>query len=153
MSPIHTLQAADVPGCARIMAENPLWQRYGVTPESALQRISGGLAQGATILVAGEPDHPQGFIWYLEKGAFGRSGYVMLIGVDTRTQGQGLGDALMDEAERRMFEKSKDVLLLVSDFNESAQRFYKRRGYEQVGALPGYVLPDITELLFRKQKT
>jgi ribosomal protein S18 acetylase RimI-like enzyme len=152
MSQIHALQAHDVPGCARIMAENPLWQRYGVTPESALQRISSGLAQGATILVAGEPGNPQGFLWYLEKGAFGRSGYVMLVGVDPHTQGQGLGDALMDEAERRMFETSKDVLLLVSDFNESAQRFYKRRGYEQVGALPGYVLPEITELLFRKQR-
>lgn len=152
MSPIHLLQAVDVPGCARIMAENPLWQRYSITPENALLRMSSGLAQGATILVSGEPAKPQGFIWYVENGAFVRSGYIMLISVDPRQQGQGLGDALMDEAERRMFKTSKDVLLLVSDFNESAQRFYKRRGYEQVGALPGYVLPDITELLFRKKR-
>jgi ribosomal protein S18 acetylase RimI-like enzyme len=58
----------------------------------------------------------------------------------------------MDAAERILFQNSQDVLLLVSDFNESAQRFYHRRGYEQVGALPGYVLADITELLFRKKK-
>ena len=150
MTLLHPLHSEDVAGCARIMAENPLWQRYGVTLESANQRISAGLAQGAAILVAGAPADPQGFIWYVEKGAFARSGYIMLIGIDPAMQGRGLGELLMDEAEKILFQSSRDVFLLVSDFNEGAQRFYRRRGYEQVGALPGYVLPDVTELLFRK---
>jgi ribosomal protein S18 acetylase RimI-like enzyme len=160
---IRPFTAADVPGCAQIMAENPLWQRYGITPESAAQRLADGLAQNAAILVAstllplqtpedGAGGRPAGFVWYVEKGAFFRSGYIMLIGVDPAHQGQGIGEALMDEAERRMFEKTKDVFLLVSDFNEGAQRFYQRRGYVQVGALPGYVLPDVAELIFRKTR-
>ena len=149
---VRPLQAADIPGCARIMAENPLWQRYAVTEDSAVQRLSAGLEQGAAILAAGEPGEPLGFVWYVEKGAFARSGYIMLIGVDPACQGQGIGDALMDAAERIMFEKTRDVFLLVSDFNEGAQRFYRRRGYEQAGALPGYVLPDVTELIFRKKR-
>jgi ribosomal protein S18 acetylase RimI-like enzyme len=150
---IRAFSAADVPGCARIMAENPLWQRYGVTAESASQRLAGGLAQNATILAAGEPGAPNGFVWYVEKGAFFRSGYIMLIGVDPACQGRGIGEALMAEAERRVFETVKDMFLLVSDFNVGAQRFYQRRGYSQVGALPGYVLPDVAELIFRKTRS
>lgn len=149
---IRPFTSADVPGCARIMAENPLWQRYGITLHSATQRLADGLAQNATLLAAGEPDRPEGFIWYVEKGAFFRSGYILLIGVDPTHQGQGIGEALMDAAEQRMFEKTKDVFLLVSDFNDGAQRFYRRRGYVQVGALPGYVLPEVAELIFRKTR-
>ncbi len=149
---IRPFIAIDVPGCAQIMAGNPLWQRYGVTLASATQRLNAGLAQNATLLAAGEPGSPSGFIWYVEKGAFFRSGYIMLIGVNPACQGQGIGDALMAEAERRVFEKNSDMFLLVSDFNEGAQRFYRRHGYAQVGALPGYVLPDVTELIFRKTR-
>ena len=152
MIPIHPLQAEDISGCAHIMSENPLWQRYGVTPQSALLRISTGFEQTASILVAGPVGNPLGFIWYVQKGAFARSGYVMLIGVDPNQQGKGTGDALMDAAEANMFQHTSDIFLLVSDFNTSAQRFYQRRGYTQTGSLPAYVLPDITELLYRKTK-
>jgi ribosomal protein S18 acetylase RimI-like enzyme len=148
---IRPIQPQDLPVCARIMTENSLWQRYGVTYESALKRLTIGVADGAAILVAGDAGEPGGFVWYVEKGAFSRSGYIMLIGVDPRRQGQRIGDALMDEAERIMFEKTKDVFLLVSDFNDGAQRFYRRRGYQQVGKLEGYVLPEVAELIFRKR--
>jgi hypothetical protein len=46
---------------------------------------------------------------------------------------------------------SSDLFLLVSDFNHDAQRFYQRQGYQQIGAIPGYVLPDVSELIFRKR--
>jgi ribosomal protein S18 acetylase RimI-like enzyme len=149
---VRLLQPADLTACARIMAENPLWQRYGVTLDSACQRLSAGQQQGATILVAETAGAVVGFIWYVEKGAFFRSGYVMLIGVDPALQGQGVGEILMDAAESILFETSEDVFLLVSDFNEGAQRFYRHRGYKLVGSLPGYVLPGVSELIYRKRK-
>jgi ribosomal-protein-alanine N-acetyltransferase len=43
------------------------------------------------------------------------------------------------------------MVLLCSDFNTEAQRFYRRAGYEQVGALPDYVVPGVAELIFRKR--
>ena len=62
--------------------------------------------------------------------------------------GCALAAALIAAADARA--QSSDLILLVSDFNEGAQRFYKRMGYEQIGAIPGYVLPDVAELIFRK---
>ena len=43
------------------------------------------------------------------------------------------------------------LFLLVSDFNVDAQRFYQRHGYTQIGAIAGYVVPEVVELLFWKR--
>lgn len=147
---IRPLCQADVPALARLMADDPLWQRYGVTEASAARRLGQGLAEGATIAVAEVDGEPAGFVWYVAKGAFARSGYIMLIGVQPQHRGQGVGEALMAHAEAAMFAAATDIFLLVSDFNVAAQRFYARLGYQQVGAIPDYVVPGITELILRK---
>lgn len=148
---IRPITEADLPACTHIMVANPLWQRYGVTEDSAFQRLAAGLAQQADIWVA-EEEQIVGFIWFARKGAFQRSGYVMLIGVAPDVQHVGLGAQLMNAAEQAMFETAKDIFLLVSDFNHGAQRFYQRRGYQQVGAIPDYVLSGVTEFIYRKVK-
>ena len=58
---------------------------------------------------------------------------------------------LLEETERTVRKVCNDLFLLVSDFNKAAQRFYQRNGYQQIGAIPGYVLPDVTELIFWKR--
>ena len=85
------------------MAGDPLWQRYGVTEESAARRLRDGFAAGATIAVAEIDGVPAGFIWYVERGAFNRSGYIMLIGVQGDARGTGVGRALMAHAEATLF--------------------------------------------------
>ncbi len=149
---IRSIKNEDVIPLARLMAHTPLWQRYNVTEESAAQRLQNGLDQGATILVAEIDQMPLGFVWYVTSGAFNRSGYIMLIGVEQSTRSTGVGRALMREAETIMFEKVNDVFLLVSDFNAGAQKFYRRLGYEQVGTIRDYVSEGIDELIFRKKK-
>jgi ribosomal protein S18 acetylase RimI-like enzyme len=149
---VRPLVPADLEACAAIMAANPLWQRYGVTRQSAYERLSAGHAQGADLLVAEVEGQVAGFIWYSLKGAFQRSGYILLVGVSPSFQNQGAGQALMDAAEAAIFAQSADAFLLVSDFNAGAQRFYRRRGYAQVGVLPDYVLPGVAELIFRKRR-
>ena len=149
---IRFIRNEDVGALARLMAATPLWQRYNVTEESASQRLQHGIEQGATILVA-EIDHTAvGFVWYVANGAFHRSGYIMLIGVEQSTRSQGVGRALMHQTETLLFEKVNDIFLLVSDFNTDAQIFYGRLGYEQVGILRDYVIEGIAELIFRKKK-
>jgi ribosomal-protein-alanine N-acetyltransferase len=149
---LRPIQLTDIVPLAQLMAASPLWQRYNVTETSAAQRLRTGLDQQAGIIVAEVADAPVGFIWYVEKGAFNRSGYIMLIGVRADLQGQGLGRVLMQAAETALFAQVADVFLLVSDFNHTAQAFYRRLGYAQVGAIPDYVMPGITELLFHKHE-
>ena len=93
----------------------------------------------------------EGFAWILPHGGFGRSPYLRLIGVNPHTQSQGVGKALLDAAEAHFARDAKHMFLMVSDFNERAQAFYKGRGYAQVGAVPGFVLPDVAEQIWMKK--
>lgn len=149
---IRPLLATDIPALARLMAGTPLWQRYGVTEASAAARLQGGLAQGATILVAEFEKRVAGFLWYVQRGAFQRSGYIMLIGVQPDLRGQGVGEALMRHAEASLFAEVDSICLLVSDFNHAAQRFYQQLGYVQVGALPDFVIAGVSESIYYKHK-
>lgn len=144
---------ADVLLIAAWMVELPLWQRYGLTTEKAESRFAAGMARGDWLISADGETAACGFAWAIPQGAFGRSPYLRLIGVRADAAGSGIGAALLGEIERRSAEIASDLFLLVSDFNDAAQRFYKRHGFEQVGAVSGYVLPNVTELIFRKRLT
>jgi ribosomal protein S18 acetylase RimI-like enzyme len=148
---IRPLIESDIAPLARLMAATSLWQRYNITEASAVKQLSDELAGGATIAAAELDGKPVGFIWYIQRGAFNRSGYIRLIGVRQDVRGRGIGQALMEQAESVLFADSPDVFLLVSDFNLDAQEFYARLGFQQVGAIPDYVIPGITELIFHKR--
>jgi GNAT superfamily N-acetyltransferase len=142
----------DFPLLAAWMVELPLFQRYGLAVSGAVASFAAGLARGDWLLTADEDaERACGFAWVMPGGAFGRSPYLRLIGVRADRAGGGLGAALLADVERRAAEVAADLFLLVSDFNEGAQRFYRRAGYQQVGSIPGYVLPDVAELIYRKR--
>lgn len=150
---IRAMEADDVPHIAAWLAELPLWQRYGATVESATRMLHSGLASGAWMLTADVGPHRGiAFAWCMPDGAFGRSPYLRQIAVRPDRSGVGIGGALLRAVEARAHEHNADhLLLLVSDYNEAAQHFYRRLGYAQVGALPGFVLPDVAELIYYKR--
>ncbi|NPA91630.1 MAG: GNAT family N-acetyltransferase [Chloroflexi bacterium] len=148
---VRRMTEDDIPSCARIMAETPLWQRYGVTFSRAAERFRRTLAGGGTVFVADEAGEVVGFVMCVERGAWARSGYIPLIGVAPTHKGKGIGLALLQRAESFLSHSSSDVFLLVSDFNTPAQRFYERHGYTRVGALPDYILPGVTEYIYWKR--
>jgi ribosomal protein S18 acetylase RimI-like enzyme len=78
-------------------------------------------------------------------------GYLRLIAIGEGAQGGGAGAALLAAFEAEVSRVSRHAFLLVSDFNVPAQRFYERRGYARVGALPGLVLPEVAELVYWKR--
>ena len=149
---IRPLALSDIPDIACWVAATPLWQRFNVTEESFAGRLRDGLADGATIFVAERDGAVAGFLWLVERGAFNRSGYVQLIGVKPDARNAGIGRALMQFAEEKIFAQGRDVFLLVSDFNTDAQQFYKRLGYRQVGKLDDYVVLGVSELIFWKRR-
>jgi len=146
---IRALVQADVAEIARWVAATPLWQRYRVSEASFAERLSNGRASDATIFVAEQAGRVLGFVWLVERGAFNRSAYIQLIGVRPEARGSHVGRALMEFAETHA--QSREMFLLVSDFNLDAQRFYQRLGYRQVGQLDSYVVADVSELIFWKK--
>lgn len=150
---IRPMQADDIPFVVSWMLQTPLWQRYGVTAEGAARNFEKARAREDWLLVGDiGPEKAIGFAWCAPEAGFGRSPYLRLIGVRRDMSGVGLGGALLRAVEARAIQNQADhLLLLVSDFNETAQHFYRRLGYAQVGALPGYVLPDVAELIYYKR--
>jgi GNAT superfamily N-acetyltransferase len=154
MNPIiRPMKPDDFPLLAAWMVETPLWQRYGLTAAKAVANFEAGLARGDWLIAADGQTPACGFAWGMPAGVFGRSPYLRLIGVRPDRAGSGIGGLLLEEIERRAAEVATDLFLLVSDFNQGGQRFYQAHGYEQVGAIAGYVLPDVTELMLRKRLT
>ncbi len=149
---IRPMLPEDVPGIAHWVAETELWKRYGVTEPGFGARLSAGLAQKAGLFVAEEQTEVVGFIWIVDRGAFNRSGYIQLIGVRPSERGQGVGRALMQFAEVKVFAETPDLFLLVSDFNTEAQRFYRGLGYKEIGGVDDYVVPGIRELIYWKRR-
>jgi ribosomal protein S18 acetylase RimI-like enzyme len=149
---IRPMNEADIPACARIVAETGLWRvHYGVTYTKAEALFRAAFQAGNHILVADDDTQIAGFVWFFLHGTFQRSGYIRLIGVRGDRRSQGIGAALLREAETHIFAHSDHVFLLVSHFNHAAQTFYQRLGYQQVGSIPDYVIPGITELIFYKR--
>ncbi len=128
------------------------WQRYGVTPERAAERLLDALHRDSALLVADDGGGNRlGFVWLLRHGAFDLSGYIRWIVVSPTNRSGGIGRLLLAAAEEECRKTARDIILLCADFNVDAQRFYERHGYIQVGLLPDYVLPGVAELIYRKR--
>lgn len=149
---IRPLQAEDIPMIAGWIPAVPLWARYGTTTTKIETNLRQAFERGDLLLVADidREGSANALVWCMIGGAFGRSAYLRLLGIQNGYTGRRVGGGLLQEAEHHVRAIQQDMFLLVSDFNADAQRFYQRQGYQQVGAIPGYVLPDVTELIFWK---
>ncbi len=152
MAAIRLLTLEDIPIIAAWLPEVPLMQRYGMTLERTLANLSAAHAADDLLLTADLPNEPAcGLAWCLPHGMFGRSPYLRLLAVKNGVTGSGVGAALLSALEDRLATQHDWLFLLVTDSNTAAQRFYARHGYQQVGAVGGYVLPEVVEYLFAKQ--
>ena len=148
---IRPFHPADAAVCGEIVARSALWQRYGVDAAQAARQVADAAQAGEHVHVAEADGTIVGFAWVTPRGAFGRSDYLRRIAVEEPRRGLGVGSALLAAVENAARADGRDVVLLVSDFNDRAQRFYRAHGYQQVGTLPRYVLPDVDELILWKR--
>lgn len=132
--------------------QQPLLVRYRSTAEGLQRQLERALSAGDGLLVAEREGGPVGFAWFQLDAGLGLGAYLKLIAVVPGAEWRGTGSALLDEVERAVAAALRSRLfLLVSDFNEAAQRFYERRGYARAGRLERAVLPDVDELLYWKR--
>jgi len=148
---LRELSVVDCSAAGLIVAAHPLWnERYRYPAERAAADLAEALARGDLVLGAYDPAL-LGFAWVIPRGAFGRFPYLRLLAVAPGALGGGLGARLLDAAEDRFRATARQMLLMVSDFNDAAQRFYARRGYRQVGSLSDFVEDGIAEQLWIKR--
>jgi ribosomal protein S18 acetylase RimI-like enzyme len=145
---IRPLTDEDAAPLAARLAPLPLLQRYRRTAEALERDLRAALARGDGLLVHDAGGGADGLVWFLPSGTLGMGGYLRLLAVAPGANRRGLGGDLLAAFEASVARWSGHAFLLVSDFNDGAQRFYQRHGYVQVGLLPALVLPDVDELLF-----
>jgi ribosomal protein S18 acetylase RimI-like enzyme len=137
--------AADAQWAAATMAASEPWITLGTGYERSLKLLSNDARERYLAMVSGEP---AGFLVISMQGAF--VGYVQLLGVAARFRAQGVGSALIEFAEQRIFRETPNVFICVSDFNGDAQRFYAKLGYQRVGELRDFIVAGHAEILLRK---
>lgn len=148
---VRQLSRDDVAQLAPALAELPLMVRYGRSAARIAADLAAALARGDGLLAWEVAGAARGLAWFLREGTFGMGGYLRLIALAEGAQGGGAGAALLAAFEAEVLRVGRHAFLLVSDFNTPAQRFYERRGYARVGALPGLVLPEVAELVYWKR--
>jgi ribosomal-protein-alanine N-acetyltransferase len=137
----------DIEACARMMECSEPWTTLGRGYEAGLRMLQDATRERYLAMV----DHAvAGFVVLVMQGTL--VGYLQTICVAPDRRGSGIGRALMEHAEAMVFARHPNLFLTVSDFNEPAQRFYERLGYERVGALRDYLVAGRSEILMRKSR-
>ena len=114
-----------------------LWERCGLTrpwndPRRDIERKL--LVQPELFLVALDGDALVGTVM---AGYEGHRGWINYLGVDPDRRGDGIGRALMAEAERLLAERGcPKISLLVREGNDDARAFYAALGYATDAAIP-----------------
>jgi len=148
---LRRIEERDLPALASGLARLPLMERYRRSEEKLVADLRAAAERGDGLIGAEVGGALAGFCWFLHHGTLGMGGYLKLIAVLDGAQGRGTGAALLGAYETEVARASAHGFLLVSDFNEPAQRFYERHGWSRVGAIPKLVLPDVDELVYWKR--
>lgn len=138
---------ADYEWAAELMAKSEPWvtlQRDQDQCRAAVRR------PGTELFIGLEGDQRLGFVLVAERGLAG-SPYIASIAVDTTARSRGVGSALLDFVEARYRGSREHLFLLVSSFNPRARRLYERRGYQQVGEIPDYIVAGHSEYIMHKR--
>jgi ribosomal protein S18 acetylase RimI-like enzyme len=135
--------------CVEALLHSTLGHEYFPTREQTAASLSEGFTN-KEIWVARLHEQSVGFYWWLPHGAFHAFPYLHILAVYQPLRGQGIGSQLLIDFERRAFAEASKVFLVVADFNPQAQKFYRQRGYTEVGVIPDLYRPGIGEHLLMK---
>jgi len=149
---IDRLEENDIKLLSKWMSDLPLMKRYEWTELCIGRSLREAFHNDNLLLRANSygSDIPCGLAWIVPKGSFNRSPYLRLLVVHPKFTSKGVGTLLMLQAESQVRIDYRDLFILVSDFNVDAQSFYMQMGYLKIGEITDYVLPGVSELIYRK---
>jgi [ribosomal protein S18]-alanine N-acetyltransferase len=133
--------------CADLMMGSEPWVTLQLSRETALAAVTDAAKEAYAIR---DSNGVAGFTVVDMRGLL--AGYVQILCVRSDCRGRGLGSALLQWAEDRIFRSSPNVFICVSSFNPGARRLYERRGFELVGVLRELLVPGHDEILLRKTR-
>lgn len=140
-----TADPVDLKECVSMLSSSDPWITLGIGYDDTMVTLSDPSRE---VYVAQGGEAILGFVVLEMKGAF--TGYIKSICVSPQHRNHGIGRALMEYAEKRIFREKPNVFLCVSGFNREAQRFYEALGYSRVGVLDDYLVSGESEILMRK---
>jgi ribosomal protein S18 acetylase RimI-like enzyme len=131
--------------CALMMSKSEPWITLNRDLGDCNEAMRGDYKE---VYVCFKDENLLGFIVLQMAGVF--RGYIQSICVSPEMRSSGLGTALIDFAEKRIFSVSPNAFMIVSAFNENAARLYFKLGYEKIGTLKNFVADGLDEFLLRK---
>ena len=138
--------------CCKLIENSDLGKIY-FTDKCPRRMLSKGMEKEEVYVVLDDKKECIGFILFELKGAFGKYPYLHMIVVDEEFRGNGIGKDLINFFENEITADYDKIFLLVGDFNTRAMDLYQKLNYEEVGCLPDFYAPGVTEYLMRKYKT
>ncbi|HMU55188.1 MAG TPA: GNAT family N-acetyltransferase [Nitrospira sp.] len=146
-APIRIMRPEDREPVIRLLLASDPWKRLGHTAAD-WERYFAPLPQGRDSYVAEQGGLAAGIAVVRRKFLLGD--YLELFGVAEAARSRGLGGRLLAYVESLVFARAKNLFICVSDFNEPARRFYRKHGYQEIGAIPDLLIPGSAEVLLRK---
>ncbi len=131
---------------AILMTSDP-WKRLGYG-EADWDTLFSPLPQGHECYVMEADGRIAGFALLRLRFLFGD--YLGLFAIADWARGRNLGGRLLGHVESVVFKRGTNLFACVSDFNHAARAFYKKHGYQEVGAIHDLLIPGSAEILVRK---
>jgi ribosomal protein S18 acetylase RimI-like enzyme len=141
------MQPEDREAVVHLLEESDPWKQLGYTKDD-WDRIFCPVPRGRDSYVAELDKRVAGIAIVKQKFLLGD--YLELLGVATSARTKGIGGRLLSYVEELVFGRAKNLFACVSDFNQPARAFYKKRGYQEIGSMPNFLIPGSAEILLRK---
>lgn len=144
---IRNMHSDDRDTIVQLLGESDPWKTLGYTM-SDWNRIFCPTPQGRDCYVAELDGQVAGVA--IVKQRFLLGDYLELLAVAESVRQNGIGGRLLKHIEQLVFERTRNLFACVSDFNKSARAFYKKHGYQEIGPMPNFLIPNSAEILLRK---
>ncbi|MCP9438685.1 MAG: GNAT family N-acetyltransferase [Nitrospira sp.] len=144
---VRPMRPDDRSAVVQILGESDPWRTLGYTAAD-WDRIFCPLPQGRDGYVAEIDGHVAGIA--VVRPNFLAGDYLELLAVAPWMRQNGVGRRLIEHVEQTVFARTKNLFACVSDFNEQARTFYRKRGYQEIGPIPDFLIPGSSEVLLRK---